>query len=230
MKKVIIIFLLFQPILLISQIKDSSNNITFKFTPTDTIDVYNIDWRKVTLKANFELKGQNEMCSIEIINDTTSIISAFKNDKWINIDTLKIDLMIQSSNNIFLPSFKIIDFDKDGYEDIICWVKTNMNRNKWSIIYLYNKNTKSLQKLHNTAEIHWKMISDIWDNPKYNANDSTINCELYSSVYSVSFESKYKLINNIAIPIEKEEEDRTEKKIITNNYIGVNGKWQLIKE
>jgi hypothetical protein len=184
------------------------------------------------LRAEFILKGKfPSKYSIEIKNDSISVLSKYENNKWEYIDTIRHMFQIIDSNEILLPSYKIVDFENDGNQDLVCWVNTNVNGNVWSIIYLNNPEKKSLDILRNTAGRDEK----IWDSPEYNIKDSTINCTLVSGVYGLSFESKYKIENHKAIPIEKQETDNTHLKNdgsggIDRLYIGKNGKWKLVKE
>ena len=49
-------------------------------------------------------------------------------------------------------------------------------------------------------------------------------------MYAIYFESKYKLINMTAIPLEKSVEDRTSGGDYEYRfYVGYNGKWELVK-
>ena len=184
------------------------------------------------LRAEFILKGKfPSKYSIEIKNDSISILSKYENNKWKCIDTISHMFQIIDTNEIMLPSFKIVDFDNDGNQDLVCWVFTNVNGNGWSIIYLNNPEQKKLCLLWNSAEKNDR----IWDSPVYNMKDSTINCILISGTYGLSFESKYKLKNYIAFPIEKQETDYTQLKNdgsggIDRLYIGKGRKWKLIKQ
>lgn len=171
--------------------------------------------------------NNNKKYSIEILNDSNSIISEKTDGVWNLIDTLNHIFFITDTNELLVPSFHIVDFNNDGNQDLLCWVGTNMNGNQWSEIYLNNATT--LIKLKNTAD-------GIWASPEYYIEDSTITCEEVAGNFGVFYKSKYKLIGFIAIPIEKHEIDNTEmfykkgKYIgqITRDYVGKNGEWEIV--
>jgi hypothetical protein len=180
------------------------------------------------LRAVFILKGKNNLkYSIEILNDTISILSKFENNKLFFVDSIhQMYLIIDDTNKIFFPTFEITDFNEDGNQDLICWTGTNVNGNRWVSIYLNNSQKKILEKLENTAESGY-----IWDDPIYNSKDSTVNCDRGAGAYGLSFESKYRLIGFTATPIEKRESDsRNVNYTIDKLYNGVNGKWKLKSE
>jgi len=166
---------------------------------------------------------------IEIKSDSFSIISKFENNKWLCIDTIKHSFYMRDTNDLFIPSFYVEDFNKDGNQDLLCWVLSGMSM-VWTMVYLNDPLTKTLEKLKNAAENSYH-----WDNPEYNLKDSTIHCARISSNWELSFNSKYKLVNFTAIPLEKDEIDNTQmdysgKGSVTRHYVGKNGKWELTKE
>ncbi len=212
------------PNLLIAQQIDTSYQINFKFD-TLKINKHSFDWSKNKLRQEFILNGQMQMkYSIEIINYSKSILSVYKNNKWLFVDSIEhmFDL------GFGLPSFRIMDFNKDGNQDLLCWVLTNVNGNYWQIIYLNDSKTNTLIKLENTSENGY-----IWDAPEYDSKDSTIHCMRLSGTFGSSFDSKYKLKNNLAIPLDKTETDNTQVSGITGkgqiirDFVGENGKWKL---
>ena len=229
--KLIILFLFLIPILLTAQETDSSYTLEFKTRQKSKPDM-DIDWSKENLIKEFELKGKlNSKYSIQILDEDNSILSKFINGKWIVVDTITHSLEFNDSITIFLPSYTVTDFDKDGNEDLYCFVSSNMNGNSWTIIYLMNQQTNNLQKLNNIAE-----NSDyIWDAPVYNKKDKTIHCTRVSGNFGKSFESVYRLENQIALPLKKYETDNTKMDEkgeggVKRKYIGKNGKWILIME
>ena len=229
MKQKLTTILFFLCIISNAQNADTTYSLDFKIKAKKVLNVgYVLENKK--LRAEFILNEQVvNKYSIEIINDTVSILSRFENGNWQILDSiLHTSYFISDSNKLYIPSFEITDFNKDGFQDLTCWVETNMNGNYWIIIYLFNPKTNTLEKLRNTAEQdEW----EIWDNPIYNPKDSTIKCICEASIYGLYFESKYKLINLKAVPIEKYEEDRTSGKYIINRYYkGIQGKWKIIKK
>lgn len=184
------------------------------------------------LRAEFNLKGTFlSKYSIEIKNDSISVLYKLENNKWEYFDTIRHMFQINDTNQILLPAYRIVDFDHDGNQDLVCWVYTNVNGNGWSVIYLNNPTRKKLCLLWNSAENDTR----IWDAPQYNVKDSTISCTLLSGAFGLSFESKYKLKDYRAIPIEKQEADYSQLKMdgtgaIERSYTGKGSKWMLIKE
>jgi hypothetical protein len=125
--------------------------------------------------------------------------------------------------NFLVSNFKIIDFDHDGNEDLLCWVFSNINGNVWTIIYLYDPKQQKLVKLQNTVD-----HTDIWNDPEYRLKTSTINCSLYGSAFGNSEESSYKLEkNHSVIPLKKHIESRSQESVIDYKYVGEKGKWKL---
>ena len=183
------------------------------------------------LIKEFTLQGPTPSnYKIEIKSDSISIISKFESNNWQFLDTIRHNFEFNDTNDLFIPSFYIIDFNNDGSQDLLCSVVAGMSMT-WTMIYLNNPLTKTLQKLKNAEENSYN-----WDNPIYNLKDSTIHCErISSSNWGLYFVSRYKLINFKAIPLEKDEIDNTEmdnsgKGSITRHYTGENGKWVLTKE
>ena len=172
-----------------------------------------------------------EKFKIHIINDSTSILSKLSDSNWIINDTLNINgVYAWDTNKLAFPFFKIVDFNRDGYKDLTCWISTNINGNQWLLIYLYDPQKRQYVKLKNKAESGNWNGNDIWDNPIYNVKDSTIDCITLAGVYGTSSDSKYKLFKFEAIPLYKKEEDRNSvKTTIENYYIGKNGYWKLEK-
>ena len=184
------------------------------------------------LRAEFILKGTFlSEYSIEIKNDSISILSKFENNKWEYFDTIRHMFQVLGTNEILLPTYRIVDFDNDGNQDLVCWISTNVNGNGWSVTYLNNPTREKLCLLWNSAEKDTR----IWDSPVHNVKDSIISCILLSGAFGLSFESKYKLKDYRAIPIEKQEADYSQLKKdgtggIERSYIGKGSKWKLIKE
>ncbi len=105
------------------------------------------------LRAEFILKGTFlSKYSIEIKNDSISILSKLENNKWEYFDTIRHMFHILGTNEIMLPAYRIVDFDNDGNQDLVCRVYTNVNGNGWSVIYFNNPAREKLCLLWNSAE------------------------------------------------------------------------------
>ncbi len=180
------------------------------------------------LYQEFVLTGKkSNKYSIEILNDSNSVLSEYVNGLWKSMDTVHHTFYIIDTNTLLVPSFYVVDFNNDGNQDLLCWTVTNINGNRWTEIYLNDSNT--LIKLENTAD-------GIWANPEYNKNEGIITCEEVSGNFGVFYTSKYKLKGLKAFPIEKHETDNTEMVLkngkyvgqIIRDYIGENGGWKII--
>lgn len=180
----------------------------------------------------FKLNGDLEHeYKIEIINDTTSVLSRGNEKTWVVLDTIGLmGLQVISTDTLFLnyPMFEVTDFDKDGYQDLLCYLGSNINGNTLTLIYLFNKEIHSLLILYNEAE--GDKVGD-WNNPEFNKQDSTINCEWVGGTFGTSLKSTYKLINQKAIPIKKTVKNRSSSRNINiYKYKGVDGKWKFVKK
>jgi len=98
----------------------------------------------------------------------------------------------------------------------------------WTSVYLNNPDKNRLEILKTTPD-----EEDVWCAPNYDAKTKIITSMQVSGNYGYSFTSTYKLQNQIAIPLEKEESDNTQldsytgKGGILKYYIGKKGKWKL---
>lgn len=221
------------PIYSFSQIAyvDDVQHIGFKLnhplTTEDSTDIEGIDWQKEKLITTIELKGKIPLTyEIELKNDSTMVLSkSFQDSKEI-VDTQNfMPFFWHIYDGYYYSYFKIIDFDNDNDEDLVCRLFTNVNGNEWTVIYINDQSQQKLVKLWNTAN-----ETDIWDDPHYNKKKKTIECELYSSAYGLQNTSTYKLQNSTATPLEMLETDlRNNDYIIKNRYIGESGKWKLVK-
>lgn len=187
-----------------------------------------IDWEKEKPLAEFTLNGKTPLKYTMVLqNDTIASLHRYENEQWILQEDMKYEsYFLYRDENELVSHFRIEDFDKDGDEDLLCWIFSNMNGNEWTIVFLNDQENKKLVKLYDTAD-----DTDIWDRPKYDVQTGIINCTLDGSVYSSSAESSYKLENLTAFPIEKHYQDRTSARYIEDfYYIGQNGKWKLQKK
>jgi len=227
-----IIFLLF-PLLLFAQENPEENhyNISFRLSYPllgEPGDIDGIDWKREKLVTDIELKGDVPLkYQIELTSDSTMVLFRFNAGKFEVVDTQIYQpyFWMLDEGDYLLSWFKVKDFDYDGDEDLVCRLYTNVNGNEWTVVYINDQKREQLVKLRDTAD-----DSDIWNNPKYNKDTAVIECELYGSAYGFSAVSRYKLNGVITVPLEKSETDATHPDyFITNEYIGKNGKWKLIK-
>lgn len=226
------------PIYSFSQIAyiDDVQHIGFKLnhplTTEDSTDIEGIDWQKEKLTTTLELKGKIPLTyQIELKNDSTMVLSKSFQDRKEIVDTQNfMPFFWHIYNGYYYSYFKIIDFDNDNDEDLVCRLFTNVNGNAWTNIWLNDPNTQSLKLLYNTAE-----TSDIWAAPEYNPEIKNISCTQVSGMFGLDYKSTYRLHNLTAIPLEKEENDNTKLNNYTGKggvkrfYRGKKGKWKLIK-
>ncbi len=235
MKKGILLILIILSsfsIISFSQKIDTSYNLNFN-VKAKHIDYKGYLLENKNLRAEFTLYGKTPTkYAIDIIDSENSVLYKFENSEWKFFDTIEhMELQFIDTNTLLIPSFEVIDFNKDGNQDLICYVGVDMHGNFGTTIYLNNPETNIFQILKKPAE-----DDDNWSDAKYNAKDSTINCRIISGNWGLSSESKYKLINFKAFPIKKIEHDNTnldfsgKKGKITRYYIGSDGKWKLKKE
>lgn len=197
---------------------------------TDTTSIDGIDWKKENLTSEFTLKGKNNLrYSININNDSIARLSRFDGEKFIFQENISITdwTISRTENNTIISEFKIIDFNKDGNEDLVCWVGTNVNGNVWTVIYLNIPEKKKLEKLYSADG------TDIWDAPAYDSKTKIISCELVSGAYGFNSTYTHKLVNYIAIPLERENRNYTSvnaetgEGAIIETFVGEKGKWKL---
>ncbi|OYQ47212.1 hypothetical protein CHU92_01110 [Flavobacterium cyanobacteriorum] len=192
--------LLLLPLSSFSQTEEEEEFVLFNLKyPSDTLSVDGIDWEKENLTSEFTLRGKTQLLyAIKIENDTTAKLLINEKEKWVVQENIPITgwALRRIDKDVIFSEFKIKDFDKDGDEDLICWVNSNMNGNVWTIIFLNDQKTQKLVKLWDSAE-----ETDIWDDPVYDNRKKIIECELYSGVYGFQYKSTYKLNDLEAIPI-----------------------------
>lgn len=210
-------------------INDTINVLTFKVQyPGNTIGYDEIDWSREKPECEFTLNGKTPLkYSMHLLNDTIASLSRYESNQWILQEEMKYEsYFMYREENELLSHFRITDFDKDGDEDLLCWIFSNVNGNEWTIVFLNDQESEKLVRLIDTAD-----DTDIWNNPEYNEKKSIIICTLDGSAFGCSAESSYKLNNLSAIPIEKHYQDRTSGKYIEDfYYVGKNGRWKLKKK
>lgn len=187
-----------------------------------------IDWDREKPKCEFILNGKTPLkYSMALENDTIASLSRYENEQWI----LQEDMQYQSyflyrEENELFSHFRIADFDKDGDEDLLCWIFSNINGNEWTIVFLNDQKNKKLIRLIDTTE-----NTDIWDRPEYDEKTKVINCTLDGSAFGVSAESTFILDDLTAIPLKRHYQDRLHSRhIVDYYYVGESGKWKLVKK
>jgi hypothetical protein len=201
-----------------------NKHISFtKLVPVNEDSDVGIDWEQEKPISEFILEGKKQLsCRVELLNDSTAILSQKVNNKWKRQDKFEFGtwqwLLLDEQT---ISQFSITDFDHDGDEDLVCWIFSNVNGNEWTSIYINDGVT--LIKLYNSAE-----KTDIWDAPKYDTATKTISTELYSGAYGVQNTATYKLDGSTVSALLKKEHDLTKTDVMVNNtYHGVKGKWKL---
>ncbi|OXA79313.1 hypothetical protein SAMN05444397_105251 [Flavobacterium aquidurense] len=205
---------------------DSIRLLSFKINfPPASASVDDIDFTKEKPECAFELKGKSPLkYSFRLQNDSLVSLYQFKNEEFQFQENLDYQPFLWHFHNDQLYSnFKIVDFDNDGDEDLLCWVYSNVNGNEWTIIFINDQIKHKLVRLYNTVE-----KTDIWSRPEFDKKTNTINTELYGSAFGISEESSYKLNEDLTLtPLKKHFQDRTGKHIINYEYVGKNKKWKL---
>lgn len=201
--------------------------IVFKLNfATDTTSVDGIDWQREKPTEEFKLRGTNVKYQLRPLNDSLTVLYRGEGKSFVLQEIIRHTFwtMRRVEDGMIFSEFKLVDFNKDGYEDLLCWTASNVNGNEWTLIYLYDPEKQKLVKLYNNAD-----HTDIWDMPRYNPKNSTIKCELFSSAYGYSSESIFKLKKIAAYPLKQTCWDSTHPDvIITKKYIGLGDKWKLI--
>lgn len=222
----VVLSLHFFGIIALAQGNDTSYSIRFH-SKFNTEDIH-----RDTLKKTFILNGDSsQIYSIKIINDSTTLLSKFYNNKSYFIDTLSHLFVSEFSGEIIIPGFTITDFDKDGDQDLLCFLFTNIHGNIWTAIFLFDEKNKTLVKLIDPGD-----SDDIWDAPEFNGTTNGIKCKRISGVYGISYESSYYLDGLIAYPLDKREEDTSQLNSATGKggvirlYTGKSGRWELVCE
>lgn len=236
MKRLIILLLFVCNTVYPQFFNDTINALTFKVEyPADTLtDLDDIDFRREKPVCEFTLGGNTPLkYSMQLHNETIASLSRYENDQWILQEDMKYESYFMyrkkgedGDEDKLISNFRIEDFDKDGDEDLLCWIRSNMNGNEWTRVFLNDQENKKLVRLINTA-----YDIDIWDMPRYDEKTGIINCTLHGSAFGCSAESSYKLENLTTTPIEKHYQVRTSGRYVEDlYYTGENGKWKLKKK
>ncbi len=215
---------------------DDELHIVFglKYEADDPSSQLGIHWEKESPASEVVLEGRSPLkYTVRLENDTIATLYRNEGNKLIFQDTIVHDgrpISYIEGKEIF-SEFVTTDFDKDGDQDFLCWIASNVNLNKWTIIYLNDQKQKKLVKLVNNAD-----GTDIWAYPQYNEKEKLIECELFSGVYGFQSNYTFRLEGHIAVPVYKEERDSTQVRAgtddegITQEFVGKNGQWELVKE
>ena len=205
---------------------DSVRHLVFKVHfPPASLSVEDIDFTKEKPECEFELKGKIPLkYSFLLQNDSLVSLYQLKNNKFEfqeNVDYQP--FLWHFDEGMLFSNFRIVDFDNDGDEDLLCWVASNVNGNEWTIIFINDQTQQKLIRLYNIAD-----DTDIWSKPEFDKENNVINTELYGSAFGVSEEGSYKLQDDLSIiPLKKHYQDRTGKKTFDYKYVGKNNKWKL---
>ena len=205
---------------------DSVQHLVFKVNfPPASLDIEDIDFNKEKPECQFELKGKIPLkYSFRLQNDSIASLYQLKNNDLQLQENLSFQpFMWHFDDGLLFSNFKIIDFNNDGNEDLLCWVFSNINGNEWTVVFINDQKQQKLVRLYNTAD-----NTDIWNRPEFDKKTSTINTELYGSAFGVSEESSYYLKDDLTItPLKKHFQNRTQKYTLDYEYVGKNNKWKL---
>lgn len=208
---------------------DSVEHLVFKVNSTPvSLSVEDIDFTKDKPECEFKLKGEIPLqYSFRLLNDSITSLYQFKNNEFQFQENLAYQPFLwHFDDDLLYSNFKIVDFDNDGDEDLLCWVYSNVNGNKWTVIFINDQKNRKLIRLYNPAD-----DTDIWARPEFDKETKTINTELHGSAFGISEESSYKFNCDLTItPLVKHHQDRTGKRIFDYQYIGKNGEWKLISK
>jgi len=211
-----------------TEIRDKVQYIVFesKFPGNDktTYDVDEIDFGKEQPEAVFTLAGPIPLrYKMRLVNDTLAQLYRFNNGWQHGEDMQYVSSFFErfENDNLLHTNFEISDFDKDGDEDLICWVFDTMNGNGWSHIYLNDQETLKLVKLKNIED------EGYWVLPRYDASTGNIICSEFGSELAPSYIAKYQLNGLEALPINKNCRWHNEDNDEYYTFKGSNGEWVL---
>ncbi|MFY7730286.1 MAG: hypothetical protein ACOVRN_12270 [Flavobacterium sp.] len=205
--------------------KDTVAYITFEKTaPVNDSSDIGVDWKTEKPISQFTLQGKSPLnYKIELINDSFAVLSQKVNRNWLEQDRFEFQPWQWGiDDEKIITKFYITDFDKDGDDDLLCWVMSNINGNEFTYIYLNDSN--KLVKLYDKAEDTF-----YWFNPEYSLKKKELYSNWYGSAYGHDDECVYKLENLNVTPVSKHHQERSGKEIRNEYYKGKNGKWKLVK-
>jgi len=227
MKRFLLLLLVLPCFLACHQVKEFENDTYIPFTLKDTL-ADPVNWQQENMFAEFTLRGKEKITyALHPINDSITFLSRWVDGSWQLQDSIHSFgwLYTRILKHTIKSYFKITDFDKDGDQDLTCWVDTDVHTNKWTIIFI---NDERQQKLVKLVDITNNGI--IWDDPRYDSITGIISTELRSGAYGEQNTAAYKLQGTTIEPLFMESVDlRNPEKITHETYKGENGKWKLQK-
>jgi len=219
------------PGLLTAQVQGDDNYKTLAFSighPVhDSINFGDeLDIKKEHLATQFTLEGNIPLTyRMVLVNDTLAHLEKFAT-KWEYQEDMPYDVgFLEVVNDTLTTSYNIFDFDSDGDEDLVCWLHSNMNGNRWSSIYLNDRQTQKLVQLYDHAGDTY-----IWDAPEYDPQTGSITCNLSGSAFGSSAESTYQLDGLVATPLKMHRQERGMQTVFDENFTGHNGQWKLVAQ
>ncbi|MES2485263.1 MAG: hypothetical protein V4581_04850, partial [Bacteroidota bacterium] len=160
-----------------------------------------------------------------LVNDTLAHLEKFSTE-WQFQEDFPIDAgFMEIENDTVTTRYNITDFDHDGDEDLVCWLSSNMNGNRWSSIYLNDQQQQKLVQLYDHASDTY-----IWDAPEYDPATGIISCTLVGSAFGSSAETTYRLNSLEAEPLKMHDQTRGMQTVFDEDYIGHDGKWKQVAE
>lgn len=189
----------------------------------DTVAVIEIDFNNENLSSDFILQGRIPLqYSVKINDFKHAVLCRIEGKNRIVEDRIRYHQHNRISSDSIISGIKITDFNKDGNEDLICFVYNNDMEG--AIIYLNNPSQQKLIKLWNTAD-----STDFWVYPIFDESSNTIKCNFRDDDQGELLESIYMLENFTAIPVSKHQKGYVKSKKFDNRYIGTNNEWVLVK-
>jgi hypothetical protein len=227
-----LIILLTLPCLLNAQVKEDGDAKTLAFAighhVNDSIRFGNqLDIKTIRPMCIFTLAGTPALqYRLTLVNDTVANLDKYTTE-WQFQEDFPIDAgYMEVQNDTLFAPYTIYDFDQDGDEDLVCWLSSNMNGNRWSSIYLNDPHQQKLVQLYNTAENTY-----VWDAPDYDPATGNITCTLLGSAFSNDAQSHYKLAGLTAVPLTKQAQERSYVPYIFDyEYIGENSRWKQVTQ
>jgi len=185
-----------------------------------------VDFKNQDIATDFVLQGKKPIeYRIKLEDNETGILLRKGNDGWIIQDTLvtEADLWEWREGWPLVSPFRVIDFDNDGNQDLVCIESIGGHNEMSTVIYLNSPKFQKLVKLYDMAEDSYSFV-----NPEYDAKKHLLKTYISGGTYSISISSTYKINEGIAVPLMKTEIDLTnEEQTVNSNYKGKNGKWVL---
>jgi hypothetical protein len=220
--KQLLLFLFCFPLALFAQ--ESTILFRLKAPINDTLAVIEIDFKNENLSSDFVLQGKIPLhYSVKMNDFKHTVLFRIQGENKAIEDEIKYPQRNHISSDSIISGIKITDFNKDGNEDIVCYVYGYYMEG--AIIYLNNPSQGKLVKLWNTAE-----ATDFWVNPVFDQSNNTIKCNYNDPDHGELFESTYVFENFTTTPVSKHQKGYVKNKRFDNRYIGEDNKWVLVKQ